>query len=59
MELAGVCEEDMPGFYIYTKAAQLERKQIFGDHGAVLSFVAFRRHAFCPLEIVKVCTIRG
>ena len=59
MELAGVCEEDMPGLHIYTKAAQLGRKQIFGDHDAVLSLVAFRHHAFCPLEIVKVCTIRG
>ena len=59
MELAGVCEEDVPGLHIYTKAAQLGRKQIFGDHGTVLSLVAFRHHAFCPLEIVKVCTIRG
>ena len=54
MELAGVCEEDMPGLHIYAKAAQLGRKQIFGDHGTVLSFVAFRHHAFCLLEIVKV-----
>ena len=59
MELAGVCEEDMPGLHIYTKAAQLGRKQIFRDHGTVLSLVAFRHHAFCPLEIVKVCTIKG
>ena len=59
MELAGVCEEDMPGLHIYTKAAQLERKQIFGDQGTVLSLVAFRHLAFCPLDIEKVCTIRG
>ena len=44
---------------IDTKIAQLERKQIFGDHGTVLSLVAFWHHAFCSLEIVKVCTIRG
>ena len=44
--------------YIH-KGCQLGRKQIFGDHGTVLRLVAFRHHAFCPLEIVKVCTIRG
>ena len=48
-----------PGLHICTKAAQLGRKQIFGDHGTVLSLVAFPHHAFCPLEIAKVCRIRG
>ena len=59
MELGGVCEEDRRGLHIYTKAAQLGRKQNFGDHGTVLSLVAFPHHAFCPPEIVKVCRIRG
>ena len=49
MELAGVCVED----------AQLGRKQIFADHGTVWSVIAFRHQAFCPLKIVKFCTIRG
>ena len=57
MELPGVREEDMPGLHIYTKAAQLGTKQIFGDHGTVLSVIAFRHHAFCPPEIVKFSTI--
>lgn len=52
MELEGVWEDDRQGLHIYTKAAQSGRKQIFGDHGTVLSLVAF------PLERVKVCRIR-
>ena len=59
MELAGVCEEGMSGLYIYIKAAQLGRKQIFGDHGIVLSLAAFQHHVSCSLEIVKVHAIRG
>ena len=57
MGLAGVREEGMPGLHIYTNGAQLGRKQIFGDHDIVLSLVAFRRHASCPLKIVRVVTI--
>ena len=58
MGLAGVREEGMPGLHIYTNGAQLGRKQIFGDHDIVLSLVAFRRHAPCPLKIVRVVSIR-
>ena len=57
MELAGVREEGMPGLHIYTKGAQLGRKQIFGDYGLVLSLVAFRCHASYLLKIVRVVII--
>ena len=59
MELDGVWEDDRQGLHIYTEDAPSGRKQIFGDHGTVLSLVAFPHHAFCPLARVKVCRIRA
>ena len=59
MELADVCKEGTLGLHIYTAGAQLGRKQIFEDHGIVLSLSVFRRHASCTLKIVRVVTIRG
>ena len=44
--------------YIH-KGCPVGEKANLWDHGTVLSLVAFRHRAFCPLEIVKVCTIRG